>query len=437
MTDFRADLLEDLGISGTDLKSIFEKENEEYNKVMGVTPEDSTDEDNEPKSEVEETIDYIKERRENILSGNVNCIPFGFRRFEKILPGIEQAAYYLITANTKVGKTQLTDAMFVYSVVKYMYENPGKVDAKIFYFSLEMSKREKYLQMISHVLYVYSKGKVRISPKELRSASADKPLDEAILSLLEDEKYMEVFRVFEEIVVIIDDIKNPFGIYKFMRTYAKDNGTMTYKIVKSVNKNTGEITENRIFDKYIPFNSQLYVLFVVDHIALINAEKGGTKREAIIKLSSEYCVNLRNWYNFIPVIVVQQAFAQESNENIKLGRVRPTLDGIGDVKVIARDANHIIGLFSPSRHGMKTYMNYDITVFKDNIRFMEVIASREGGGNSLIPLYFDGAVNYFKELPKPTPENKDQMDKVYDTLQRIRTGNNILFLLINKERKNL
>jgi hypothetical protein len=50
----------------------------------------------------------------------------------------------------------------------------------------------------------------------------------------------------------------------------------------------------------------------------------------------------------------------------------------------------------PEREG------YDITFFKDNIRFLEVIASREGGGNTMCPLYFDGAVNYFNELPPPS-----------------------------------
>lgn len=43
-------------------------------------------------------------RRERILSGKINCIPWGLPRFENILPGIEQGKYYLVTANVKVGK---------------------------------------------------------------------------------------------------------------------------------------------------------------------------------------------------------------------------------------------------------------------------------------------------------------------------------------------
>ena len=46
-------------------------------------------------------------------------------------------------------------------------------------------------------------------------------------------------------------------------------------------------------------------------------------------------------------------------------------------------------------------IGYDIKYFKDNIRFLEILGGREGGGGTICPLYFDGAVNYFKELPKP------------------------------------
>ena len=44
----------------------------------------------------------IVERRERILSGKINCIPWGLPRFENESPGIEQGKYYLISANQKV-----------------------------------------------------------------------------------------------------------------------------------------------------------------------------------------------------------------------------------------------------------------------------------------------------------------------------------------------
>ncbi len=44
------------------------------------------------------------ERRDRLLSGKVNCIPWRLPRFEKHLPGIEQGKYYLVSASSKIGR---------------------------------------------------------------------------------------------------------------------------------------------------------------------------------------------------------------------------------------------------------------------------------------------------------------------------------------------
>ena len=109
---------------------------------------------------------------------------------------------------------------------------------------------------------------------------------------------------------------------------------------------------------------------------------------------------------------------QESNENKKYNKLKPTLDGLGDCKLTQRDANVIIGLFSPFRHDIPDYWSYDIKAFKDNIRFMEILGGRDGGAGTICPLYFDGAVNYFRELP--LPDNIKGIKNVYRLLNKIR-----------------
>ncbi len=49
-------------------------------------------------------FDNLIERRDRLLSGKINCIPWGLPRFENELPGIEKGKYYLLTANSKVGR---------------------------------------------------------------------------------------------------------------------------------------------------------------------------------------------------------------------------------------------------------------------------------------------------------------------------------------------
>jgi|TARA_R110000796_G_scaffold236214_1_gene355517 hypothetical protein len=46
----------------------------------------------------------LQNRRERSLSGKSNCIPFNMPRFEQDLAGIEKGKYYIVTANSKVGR---------------------------------------------------------------------------------------------------------------------------------------------------------------------------------------------------------------------------------------------------------------------------------------------------------------------------------------------
>ena len=100
------------------------------------------------------------------------------------------------------------------------------------------------------------------------------------------------------------------------------------------------------FDWYESNDPDEYRIIFYDHISLTNTERGMSLKQSIDKLS-EYCVILRNRYNFSPVIVQQQAFENEGIENIKLNRVRPTVAGAADSKYTMRDCNVALGIFSP------------------------------------------------------------------------------------------
>ena len=315
-------------------------------------------------------------------------------------------------------KTQITDWLFLYNTIQQVIDKQLNIRLKIFYFSLEMSKEQKMLAAFSNILYI--KEGIRIAPKDLRSTRADKLLTEETITTI--EKYKPYFDKIEEIVEFIDDIRNPYGIYKFVREYAYANGTQHKKTVAFTNNETGETYEKEIDDYYEANDPDEYVMVLIDHISLISPEtKDGRKlglHASIVELSSNYLIKLRNKFNYIPIVIQQQASSQESIENLKANRLKPTLDGLGDCKLTQRDADVIFGLFSPFRHEIPVYLDYDVKKFQDNIRFLEIIGGREGGGGTICPLYFDGAVNYFRELP--LPEQQEQLIKVYDFLSEIR-----------------
>ena len=368
----------------------------------------------EKKSLFSRVYENIVNKRERILSGKVNCIPWQLPRFEESSPGIEQGKYYQITAQSKAGKTQLADALFVFNTVKQIIDDNLDIRLKIFYFSLELSKEEKMLSCFANILYI--KEGLRIAPTDLKSTHAKKVLSSEVLEII--SKYQKYFDKIEEIVEFIDSVRHATGIYDLVRKYAVANGTIYHRDIVI----NGEITQ--VEDRYEPNDPEEYVMIIIDHIGLIQPQKlNGTQlslHESISLLSSDYLIKLRNRFNYIPVVVIQQAIAGENIEHKKAGALRPSVANLGDNKLIARDCNMMIGIFSPFKHEIPEYMGYDVTKFKDNIRFMEIIISRDGGAGTICPLYFDGAVTYFKELPRS--DDKESMEKVYNFLKNIKNN---------------
>lgn len=273
---------------------------------------------------IERVLQNLKERREKILKGEVNCIPSPFNRFRSEFAGIEQGRYYLISGGTKSGKTQFTSYLFVYNSILYSYYNPTKVKTTIFYYPLEETAEEIMLRFMSFLLNKLSKGTIHVAPEDLKSTREDKPVSEDILNILESEEYQKILKYFQE-CVHIQDSRNPTGAWKDLNAYALANGTVVKK--KYQVKDTFE--EKEAFDYYIPNNPNEYVIIIYDHVSLLETERGMDLRESINKLS-EYFVVLRNRYNYIPVCVQQQGNETLNLEAFKNNKIRPTVSGLGD-----------------------------------------------------------------------------------------------------------
>lgn len=364
---------------------------------------------------VERTLESLRIRRNRILDGQLNCIPSPFKRFSNDFIGIEQACYYTVTSFTKGGKSQFVSYTFIYKPLMFCYYNNIDIDLKIIYFPLEETPERIMNRFMSWLLYDFSKGKIRISPRDLRSTTS--AVDESVLELLNSDEIQNILKYFEEHIIFPKEVGNPTGIYKICRQYAESRGKVYTKKVKSKDE-FGNTKEVEVFDRYEPNNPNEYILAIIDTINLIDTERGMTLKQSMDKLS-EYCAKyLRNRYFISPVIIQQQAFEQEGNEAFKLGRVRPSVAGLGDSKYTSRDSNVVLGLFSPFRFSIKEYEGYDISKFKDNIRFLEMVVNRDGEMGGLCPLYFDGAVCQFEELPRP--DDKEGLQQVYKYLEYLR-----------------
>ena len=379
---------------------------------------------------IERVISNIKDRRQRLLDGSINSIPLPFNRFRNELPGIEQGKYILVSGATKSGKSQLTNYLFVYNTIFYAYHNRDKITPKIFYYALEETPENITLRFMSYLLYTLSGNKIRVSPSDLKSVDNSKPLNEEIIKLLESEEYQNILSFYEE-VLHFQLARNPTAVWKDMKKYADENGTTYYKEAKYTDE-LGEVKTAKAFDYYIPNNPNEYIFIIIDHISLIEPEKSLDLRQSINKLS-EYLIIFRNRYNYIPVVVQQQSLETTNLDAFKQNKIRPTMAGLSDSKYTGKDCNLLLGITNPYTFELPEYQGYDITKFKGNIRFMEIVLNRDGQSNGICPLFFDGATNFFSELPLPS--DREMINNIYTYLNNIRNKVNKLFLIFSKKKK--
>lgn len=373
-------------------------------------------------------LNKVKERKQRASEGFVNSIPSPFVRFSDDLIGIEQSKAYLISAFAKGGKSQFTSFYFVFNPLIYAYQNPDKVRVKFFMYLLEETPESMVARLTSYLIYLMSNGKKVVNKETILSTKQGEVLSDDILNMMESKEITDIIDFFES-HTFFSSSTNATGVRNECIAYAKSNG-ITHTKTKKYKDELGETKEVQGFDYYENNDPDEYRIIIVDHISLLSTERGFTLKQSIDKLG-EYCIELRDRYHFTPVIIQQQSTENESNEALKMNRVRPTVVGLSDSKYMARNVDIMLGVFSPIRFDLKEYFGYSIDKFRDNIRFLEVVLNRSGRMGGVVALYFNGACSAFQELPLP---NTPEIQQWYNWLDNNRKTNKSFILIKRKKR---
>lgn len=370
--------------------------------------------------------DVIKGLEDNKIKrekGEIIAIPFPFKRFSKYIPGIQRGRYIICTASTKVGKTKFTDFMFVYGILDWLEKNPNTgIDIRINYFCLESSKEDKMKEAISY--YLFTRKNIVLPPDKMESIYDDYILSDE--GMIEIKSLRDVFKFFESKVTFHDNVRNPFGIFKEVRKIAHKEG---YYIDKHGDKletkkiEEGVLSEISQIYTYVPNDPNIYYINIFDHFGLLQPETkhdngNDPLRTCIKEFSSKWCLMMRDRWKHTVVGIQQQANAQESVDNFKLNKLRPSGAGLADCKDTQRDVDMMLGLFSPARHELKTWLGYNIENLHDQYRELSVILNRRGNA-TITSLWFNGASNYFEEMPKADDESA--IKKVEKKTENLRT----------------
>jgi hypothetical protein len=369
-------------------------------------------------SYIDAAFGEIEENRDKKLRGGYNSIPFGLKRLEEYVPGVQKSNYVILTANSGVGKSKFAKNMFVFRPHDFVIANPHlNIKMTTLYFCLEEPSKSFAQSLMCYKLN--SLFKERMSIKELRSQL--RPEDptavissSSIANLRSIDKY---FREFESQVILIDDVRKPYAIYKRCLEYLHEIGDFTMKEKEYYNPKEGKMVRGLVRDKFFTEHPDHYIQIVIDHMSLLEPEKGQDLFEAMRVMSSTYLVNLRNTYHCSVLGVQQQSSEKEKQQYTYKGasiesKLEPSLDGLGDCKLTQRDADEIYGIFAPDRYEIADHRGYDITRLGDNYRSFSFLKQRDGASNKRLGFFFDGASNYIAELPPHKSMTSAHYDKV-------------------------
>jgi len=333
-----------------------------------------------------------------------------FPRLYQQIPGLIKGTYYSVTGATGTGKTKYAKFLFVDHAYKYCKEQ--SIPLNILYFALEESVEKFWVTMTCDLLY--EKFKTTITYYQYKGYHPG--LTPEILDQI--ESVQDTIEDMKKYITVIDYVSNPTGCYKTVRSLMDKLGT----------KEDGIVEVDEFGNKYNSFNytynnPDTHVIVMIDHISLMSPEKNqfsdcSTVHAAMSKWS-EYVVRyICKKYQCIVCNVHQQAMSSDNTDNLKNDNLQPALSKFGDNLMISRDYMVVFSLFNPSRYKStsREYSGYDMVKLKDAFREVSVLKHRDGKDSFSSPMYFNGKINYYKELPRP--DDATSLQKVYNKIEK-------------------
>lgn len=220
------------------------------------------------------------------------------------LPGTS----YLIGGSSGSGKSTNALWTFVYQPLIHYLKGEGKErDPHWKLFSLEMTQAQVYAKLVS--MYIFDNYGVVMRFKDIFSRGKD--------CILSDENY----KILKECDGFLDILDERISFYE---------GGLTESVylseVESFLKNFGKFENNA----YIPNNPQQILGVLIDHMTLVKATNGRSKKDEIDAISRD-SVMLRNKTKIMSPIHIAQ-FNRNSNnqERMKQGLQDPSMEDFKD-----------------------------------------------------------------------------------------------------------
>lgn len=323
--------------------------------------------------------------------GHNEGLPNGLKKINGHIHNTQRSRYYLIGADSNVGKSTFMDYAFV--LTPYEWAKQAGVKVNWLYFSFEIAKSAKRSGWASKIInnrynlrlpvaYILSRGKFRVSDEHWQLCVAINDELEELMGAMN----------------MVDEPITPSAFRKALKYYAEQKGKFVYETYQD----SDGVEKERICD-WIPHDPTEHHIIAMDHIAYADMERGFTKKQNMDTIS-QTCVYFRNRCNFTFAIIQQfnTELSSIERQKFKKGAIAPQRVDFGDSTYTYRDADVVLGLLKPALFDFNEFMGYDVTQLRENLVFLYLMKNRHDGmANVVCPLFMDPVLGTFKDLPSP------------------------------------
>ncbi len=343
----------------------------------------------------------------NIGSGN------GVVRIYDYIYGTHAGRYYLIGADSGVGKTTIADYMYVIS----LYEDCKRTGKNlyIYYCSFEIGRMDKISRWIS--CYVFKLFGELMPSNYIMSYIKGLEIrkEDRLKIVLAYAKVMEMCKCIR----MMDDIMHPTAIYnEIVDLYEKHDGIVIREELSDEDKK--KYKKGKVI-KYIAKDPHELRVLIIDHLALVGHESG-LDLKGLMDKQSFYNMLLRNKFKMC-IIAIQQfstdlmSWQRTMKKDAKV--LIPQRLDFGDSKTTFRDADVVIGYVKPLIYDYAEFEKYRILgdygpdCLGGYFIAQCLIKNRYGMSNRVCPVFLDPVSSHMYDLPLQ-PQNVMVMQEWYD-----------------------
>jgi hypothetical protein len=335
--------------------------------------------------------------------GNNSGLDNGLNRLNKYIHGTHRGKYYLIGASSSVGKTTLTDSILLQT---WLSAKANDIPIKVFYCSFEVSALDKKAKWCAY--FIKLRFNVELSTDYILGRIKDNYLTEEHLEMVK-EGYKMVKELLKD-VSIIENIMNPTGVLMgIVDGHFAKHGKVLRAAESEADKKKGR--KGKILG-YEATTTNMMTILVVDHLALLDTEMGGTQKQTMDKMS-RYGVMLKNMFNCTCFFIQQFSTDLLSSRRETITRhgkkdgaiaITPNKLDLGDSKATYNDCDYCIGMVRPLDFDLEEFLGFNCSTASqgglgDYFIMLYVMKNKFGPSGKMCPIFLNFICGTVYDLP--------------------------------------